>query len=86
MLLEIISWIATGGSLFGQILINKRNKLAFPVWITSNLLWIVVNIIGTFNLANVIMYVVYTIFNISGYINWRKAEKFVSEKEGCTKR
>lgn len=75
MLITITSWTATALSLFGQILINNKKKAAFPVWITSNLLWIAVNIIGTFNLANVVMYVVYTIMNCVGLIQWKKADK-----------
>jgi len=75
MIVTITSWIATALSLFGQILINNKKKAAFPVWITSNLLWIMVNIIGTFNLANVVMYIIYTIMNCVGLIQWKKTDK-----------
>ena len=75
MLVSIISWSATALSLFGQILINNKKKAAFPVWIISNILWIVVNIIGTFNTANVVMYIVYTIMNFVGLWNWVRSEK-----------
>lgn len=74
MIVTITSWIATALSLFGQILINNKKKAAFPVWITSNLLWIMVNIIGTFNLANVVMYIIYTIMNCVGLIQWKKTD------------
>lgn len=75
MIIEIISWLATASSLAGQFLINKKFKSAFIIWIISNVLWIIVNIIGNFNTANVIMYIVYTVFNIVGYTNWKKSEK-----------
>lgn len=74
-MIDIISWCATGLSLFGQVLINNKKKAAFPVWIISNLLWIVVNIIGTFNTANVVMYIVYTVMNFAGLYNWIRTDK-----------
>jgi nicotinamide riboside transporter PnuC len=72
-MLNVISWAATGTSLLGQWLINNKKKSAFPIWITSNVLWILVNIIGTFNLANVVMYIIYTMMNIHGLYKWNKS-------------
>lgn len=74
-MLDLISWIATISSLAGQVLINRRNKIAFPVWIISNLLWIAANFIGNFNIANVVMYAVYIVFNVSGYFQWEESER-----------
>jgi len=75
MLGIILSWLATVLSLGGQVLINKKKKAAFPVWIASNLTWILVNFLTTFNLANVVMYAVYSLMNIHGLIEWTKKEK-----------
>lgn len=74
MILQILSWCATGSSLIGQWLINNKKRSAFVVWIASNVLWIIVNIISTFNMANVVMYIVYTIMNIHGFISWKNKE------------
>lgn len=73
-MVAIISWTATILSLLGQVLISNKKKSAFPIWIISNLLWIWVNIIGIFNLANVAMYLVYTLLNIIGIIKWKKSD------------
>lgn len=71
-MVDIISYVATALSLGGNFLIAKQNKWAFPIWIVSNILWIVVNFISTLNVAQVIMYAVYMIMNIYGMINWYK--------------
>jgi len=73
MLIQVISWMATAASLLGQVLINNKRKSAFYVWIISNLLWIAVNILGTFNVANVAMYVVYTAMNLYGLYKWHNS-------------
>ena len=74
MAIQIIYWTATIASLLGQVLINNKKKSAFYVWAISNLLWIAVNVIGTFNIANVVMYIVYTIMNVHGIYKWNKGE------------
>lgn len=79
-MIEVLSWLATGGSLLGQLLINNKKKSAFPIWIISNLLWIAVNILGTFNLANVVMYIIYTLMNIHGLIVWNKSESVENQE------
>ena len=76
----IISWVATILSLAGQILINNKNKTAFPIWITSNILWIIINVMTTLNIANIVMYIVYTIMNVHGLIKWIKSEKNNSQE------
>ena len=48
-LTAVVSVLAMVLSLFGNLLMAKKNMLVFPVWITANVLWIVVNIISTFN-------------------------------------
>ena len=80
-MIDVISWIATGLSLFGQLLINKKKKSAFPVWIASNLLWIVVNFLGVFNMANVAMYLVYSVMNVHGLWEWNKSSSNTETKD-----
>ena len=59
----------------GNILINFRRKIGFLVWIVGNILWILVNVFGTFNIFMVIMYVLYAILNVDGWIRWKKIQK-----------
>ena len=70
-----LSIIALILSLVGNILVNYKRKLGFIIWISSNVFWIVVNFIGEMNYPQVIMYLVYAVLNVQGYINWRKGEK-----------
>ena len=69
-----LSIIALILSLVGNILVNYKKKLGFIIWISSNVFWIVVNYMGDVNYPQVIMYIVYAILNVQGYINWRKSE------------
>ena len=73
----IISTLALILALIGNILVNFRKKFGFIVWTLSNIVWIMVNFLGTMNIPQVIMYVVYMILNIQGFIVWSKKDKVV---------
>lgn len=82
-----LSIIALVLSLLGNILVNYKKKLGFIIWISSNVFWIVVNFLGDVNYPQVIMYIVYAILNVQGYVNWRKSEyeikiEAIEEKDG----
>lgn len=62
-------------SLGGNILIIFKKKSGWLAWIVGNILWIVINFIDVLNIPMVLMYVVYMIINIFGYIEWRRKEK-----------
>lgn len=62
-------------SLGGNLLLIKKKKSGWLTWIIGNLLWIIVNFIGELNIPMVLMYVVYFIINVCGYIEWTKKEK-----------
>lgn len=74
-MVTIISNIALVLSLAGQVLVAKKSKLAFPLWILSNLCWIIINVISYFNVQQVIMYVIYSIINAYSWYSWIKEEK-----------
>ena len=71
-MITILSAIGAALSLGGNILIAKKNKIGWLVWIAGNLAWIGVNLIGDFNIAMVLMYIAYLGINIKGYIDWNK--------------
>jgi len=58
-------------SLGGNILIMEKKRVGWLAWIVGNILWIVINFIDVLNIPMVIMYVVYLIINIGGYIKWK---------------
>jgi nicotinamide riboside transporter PnuC len=62
-------------SLGGNLLIIFKKKSGWLAWIVGNILWIIINFIDVLNIPMVLMYVVYMIINIFGYIEWRRKEK-----------
>lgn len=74
-LIDIVSVLALLFSLGGNLLINLQRKIGFVVWAISNALWIAVNLMGEPNVSQIIMFVVYTAFNIHGLISWGKKGK-----------
>ena len=62
-------------SILGNILITGKKKIGFIVWIISNCIWIYTNIQKGDNLQQNIMFGLYILLNIIGYINWNRKEK-----------
>ena len=62
-------------SLGGNILIIFKKKSGWLAWIVGNILWIVINFIDVLNIPMVLMYLIYMIINIFGYIKWYKKDK-----------
>ena len=70
---QILSILALIFSLSGNILINFKKRMGFLVWIVSNVIWIVVNLISIqVNWSQVIMFFVYILLSVHGFINWKK--------------
>ena len=61
-------------SLFGNVLIMLKKKSGWLVWILGNILWIVYNFLSEFNFPMVIMYIVYAVINVCGFVKWNKHE------------
>lgn len=74
-MVTILSALGAIFSLGGNIAIAKRQKIGWLIWIAGNIAWIAVNIIGTFNLSMVLMYIAYLIINIKGFIDWSKQDE-----------
>ncbi len=62
-------------SVLGNILITGKKKVGFIVWTISNCIWIYTNIQKGDNLQQNIMFSLYILLNIIGYINWNRKEK-----------
>lgn len=74
-MISILSTVALLFSLLGNILVNTKNKKGFIVWCLSNILWIIINVFSTINIQQIIMFSVFTLLNVHGYINWSKNNK-----------
>ncbi len=72
-LISILSNLALALSLGGQFLLGRKAKIVFPMWIASNVLWEA--ILDHWNTQQVIMYVVYTGFNIYNWYKWIQDDK-----------
>lgn len=73
-MIELILFLSILGMIFslgGNILIMEKKRIGWLAWIVGNILWIVINFIDVLNIPMVIMYVVYLIINIGGYIKWK---------------
>ena len=67
----ILSILGAAFSLGGNILIMLKKRIGWLMWIFGNIAWIAVNVVGPFNLPMVIMYAVYFIINLVGFIKWK---------------
>jgi nicotinamide riboside transporter PnuC len=70
MIINIVSAIATFLSLLGNYLVICKKIIGFPVWIASNILWIIVNFLGEPNLSQIFMFIVYAATSGYGWYKW----------------
>lgn len=68
----ILSIIGTILSLGGNIFIAKKNRMGWLMWLIGNVVWIAVNFLGNPNIPMVLMYVVYMVINIVGFMKWKE--------------
>ena len=61
-------------SVIGIVLNAKKIIWCWLVWIISNIFWIVY-MIGRDEISSVILWIVFTIFNIYGWYEWKKINK-----------
>ena len=67
-----LSIIGTTTALLGNVLVMFKKRIGWLIWLISNAFWIAVNFFGEMNVPMVLMYVVYMVINIIGFIKWGK--------------
>ena len=75
MIVDMILILSILGSVFsldGNILIALRKRIGWLMWIVGNILWILVNFLGEMNVPMVLMYCVYMIINVVGFVKWKE--------------
>ena len=72
MIVQALSIIAMLTGLGGNLLMAKKNILVYPVWILSNILWIIVGFLTYVNVSQMLMYSIYTIMQLYGWREWKK--------------
>lgn len=70
--LTFLSILSLVLSLTGNILVNYKQRYGFIIWIASNISWIAVNLVGETNWPQVIMFVIYAVLNVQGFIIWSR--------------
>jgi len=81
--LTIISWVNALASIIGNILIIKKKRSGFLVWVFSNIIWIIVDCsVGLYSQAA--LFVVFTIIVIYGFIKWKEDDGIAEDRKGHT--
>ena len=79
----VLSILGSVFSLGGNVLIARKQRSGWLVWIAGNITWILVNFLGEMNVPMVLMYVAYFVINITGWQQWRKeADIIKAENKG----
>lgn len=79
---DLISLVACVLSIAGKICVNHKNRWNFVFFVGGYVMWLVYNFINTPNIPQVIMYVVYTILSMQGWVKWRREDKKKGEGNG----
>jgi len=74
MSLVLLGYIAAFFSFIGIALNAKKIILCWPIWIFSNVLWIVYSGIQG-DIPYIILWILFSIFNVYGWIMWSKNKK-----------
>ena len=68
-----MQWLALGLTLTGYILVIKKRRSGFIVWMMSNILWVWIQ--GTAGIwAMVVGQSIFCITNFIGYIKWKEID------------
>ena len=74
-LISTMSVIATVMSVGGNVLLAKKLKAVFLIWIISNVLWIIIIIMSSMNIPQLCMYAIYIGTSLYSWTNWTKDER-----------
>lgn len=74
-MIQLLSAIAVILSLLGQYLVAKKRRSIFVIWGVSNIIWILVDVVEYTNWYQILMYFVFILLNINGWINWKRDEQ-----------
>lgn len=69
-MLTFLSWIATIGSILGNIGVIKKKLWGMKVWTFATAVWIIYALI-THNKAQLIMFCFYEVLNLYGWYKWK---------------
>jgi nicotinamide mononucleotide transporter len=77
-----MDWLALTFSILGIFLNAKKNILCWPIWIASDILWIIFFILNPPTIwSSIILYVVFGVMNIYGWVEWNKSKNLNKENK-----
>ena len=78
--MDWISWIVPLFNLLGLLFAVYKKKEAFAIFMTPNIYWTYYTIVHkTYPMTMV--QIIYTVFNVWGYLRWRKESKMANAAE-----
>lgn len=78
---DIISFFSLILALTGNFFINVKKRAGYIIWVVGNAGWIVAILLNeTPNYYQIVMYVIFSVLNIHGFINWKRMEKQGKDK------
>lgn len=69
-MITLLSWIATIGSILGNIGVIKKKLWGMKIWTFATAVWIIYALI-THNKAQLIMFCFYEVLNLYGWYKWK---------------
>jgi len=69
-MITFLSWIATIGSILGNIGVVKKKLWGMQIWTFATAVWIIYALI-THNKAQLIMFCFYEVLNLYGWYKWK---------------
>lgn len=70
-IVSIISWLASIGSIGGQLLTMNKKTIGWAVWSTSAVFWIITSVV-TANWSQLPMWIFWLVTDIIAWIKWTR--------------
>lgn len=83
-MITLLSILAALFSVFGNILIIFKKRIAFAIWGIGNVLWVWESIVDSLNIPLIAMNVIYFGINAAAFYEWREnkdAHKAIDENK-----
>ena len=80
MVFQTITWIVAALSILGQIMVTKKNRNGFLVWIFANLVWMAIDVHMKIWAQAVLMFIFFCI-SVWSYNSWKDVKEAV-KKDG----
>jgi nicotinamide riboside transporter PnuC len=70
-IINYIGWLVAVASIIGNILVIKKRRSGFMVWIISNIVWVAIDCHKEIY-SQAVLFTIFTIIAAYGWIKWKK--------------